>query len=341
MTTQATNPVYDRINKLLALANNPAATEAEAALAAEHVQRLLQDHNLTLSQVEATGAAAPETQTRTRANHRGAMYQWQRDLMGALADNNFCLHYVREARVWGSGKHLALTEDGSYKRYTLEKQHVLVGRDINVRVTLDTYDYLVGAITRAAGAAGYDTKKLTRAISWFRAGAVARLTERLAEVRRRREAEDAARQSQDPPVGNGTHRELVLSDVYGSEADLNNDFLNNYPAGTTAARRRSNMARHVARLAERDRMIAEGVEPTEAWYRACGYEPARAAELAAHYNRPRRGGRRRAGTRWTQSNEEYYRKVNSDEYAAGKAAGGEIGLDTQVGSAPRPALPRE
>jgi hypothetical protein len=327
MTTE-TNPVYVRIQKLLALANSPGATEAERDLAAEYVQRLLQDHQLTLSQVEAAGQQ-PATKRERRATgsgeRRSAMYRWQRDLMAALSECNFCLHSVVESRVWGEGNRRALHE-GEMQRYQDQKQHVLVGRELNVRVTLDTFDYLFEAIFREARAAGHDTLRRTQALSWFCEGASARLTERLRFVRRAREQEQAA------TSGNGTHRELVLADAYSSEQDLNLDFKFGYPAGTTAARRREREARFAAQQAEEQRLVAEGMDPTEAWYKARGYaQPMPTAT-------PSR--RRARGTGWTQANEEHWQKVNSPQYAAGKEAGDQISLDPQIGREARPALPR-
>ena len=50
---------------------------AEAAIAAEHVQRLLQEHNLTLSQVEATGGASDEGGKREKVTtERKAAGKW-------------------------------------------------------------------------------------------------------------------------------------------------------------------------------------------------------------------------------------------------------------------------
>ena len=46
-----TNPIIEKIQKLLALANS--SNEHEAALAAAHAQRLLSEHNLAMADVEA------------------------------------------------------------------------------------------------------------------------------------------------------------------------------------------------------------------------------------------------------------------------------------------------
>jgi hypothetical protein len=324
------NPILVRVKKLLALANDGGATEAEAALAAAKVQEILQDHGLTLAQVEAT-QTDPQISTREkRALDHRAMYEYQRDLMRALAENNFCLHHV--ARVFVPHERRSTTTriiDGVRVTGYHEKRHVLVGRQLNVEVTQQTYEYLLGALRRANpySHVTVDGKR-------FLSGAVQRLTERLAERRRERELASA----QAPTKTNGTGRELVLSDVYGTEADLNNDTLNGFPAGTTATRNREAEARRARQQAEHDRLVAEGTDSTEAWYRAYGYEPERAAMYAAKYNRrAARAGRGRTRN-WTRGDEAHYAKVNSPAYQAGKQAGDAIGLDDQVGQTQRRRL---
>jgi hypothetical protein len=338
--------VYDRIKKLLALTEGRGATEAEAALAMEHVQRLLQDHGLTLAQVEASSGETAGDRSKIVTDLRAA-YAYQLDLMRTLAENNFCLHTVRTVT--------ARTEkprwDGRAGRYVQErrsKRHVLVGRELNVRVTTETYAYLLEALTRASS---YDPRSADG--KTFLEGGVARLVERLSERRRQREAESEANRTAASTIGNGTHRELVLTDVYGSEADQNNDVLNGFPIGTTAARRRERAAENARREGERARLVAEGVDQIVATYRSYGYAPERAEELAASYRAtvaaaPRsRGGRSNGGRSnggrsngWTHGQEAHYRRVNSASYRAGKAAGDAIGLDDQVGRARRPTLPR-
>lgn len=310
--------IYSRISKLLALASNTAATEAEAALAAEHVQRLLQEHNLTLSQVAATETADHREKVTVPPR---ALYAWQRDLMAALAENNFCLHRITKVFEPVSDGPRTQRVDGVPTRGRLRNRHLLVGRALNVQVTAQTYDYLAEAIARAS-----PHPMTTREGNLFFSGAASRLTERLAE--RRREAEAA------PPTttGNGTHRELALSDVYGTEADLNNDHLCGFPAGTTAGQRREAEDRSARMAAEQRRLQEEdGLDWAEAWYRAHGYGD-KSVDLAKNYNKRsrRRGGRGRS-TNWTQSNEREHRKTNSPSYQAGRAAGSSIGLDTQVG----------
>jgi hypothetical protein len=326
---QSNEALYAKISKLLALANNTAATEAEAALASEHVQRLLQEHNLTLAQVEVN---APSDNKREKTiTERSAAYEWQSRLMAALAANGFCLHQVKQQfvpdRGWGAETKLL---DGTWVTGHREKRHLLVGCPLNIRVAVETYDYLIGAMRRAAEDDGFVWSKRTRELNWFLDGAVTRLVERLSERRRAAEAASAATQA---PTGNGTHRELVLSDVYGSEADLNNDTLNNYPPGTTAARRRIRAEEEARRAAVQEELVAAGVDRTEALYRSYGYSEEKAKAFVAESNKPSRRGRggRGRSQNWTQGDRDYARKINSRAYNSGKSAGSSIGLDGQVG----------
>lgn len=281
------------------------------------MQELLQEYGLTLAQVEATGGETDATPREKLTTDRRAMYAWQRSLMSTLAENNFCLHKivkVRNAKALYSGG-----------RGLTSRSHLLVGRRINVEATQLSYDYLVEACRRQGADLGMDPKE-TREWNLFLEGAVSRLTERLCEQRKEREAESIATVS----TGNGTHREIVLSDVYGSEDDLNNDALNGFPAGTTAANNRKYKERQAAQRVEHDRLVAEGIPSDVAWYRAYGYGEHEAAVKATEWSR-RRAGRGRKQS-WTKADESYYRKINSASYKVGRRAGDDIGLNSQVGA---------
>jgi hypothetical protein len=327
----AQEKIYEKINKLLALQTSKGATEAEAALAAEHVQRMLQEHNLTLSQVESFGGKSDQSADVKRSKQTTefrAMYEWHRSLMTSLAQNNFCLYLtqkiVNDKPLYSGG------------RGKTSRVHVLVGRDINVMVTMQTYEYLVTTLGRLADEGGY-TGKSTRDRIRFQEGATERLTARLYERRRAREAEDRAKQPQG--AANGTGQELVLADVYGSEADLNNDILNNYPLGTTATRAREMNARNAKRQMEEDRLVEEGVDRIEAFYRAYGYTVESAKTAASEYKKSssRRVGRGRTQD-WTRADQADYEKRNSSSYQAGQEAGKNIGLDAQVNASTRKSI---
>lgn len=308
-----------RARKLLALAHDGGATEAEASLAAEKLQALLQDHNLTLAQV----GAAPAGDRKAEKLDRGA-FGPHHAIMSVLAENNFCLYRtIKVKSVDPRAEHTGWRT----------KKHMLIGRAFNIEATVLMYDYLVAAAERCAADAGYGKRSQDRNL--YLAGIESRLRERLVERRRQREQESRPAPA---PQGNGTGRELILTDVYGSEADLNNDALNNFPPGTTAANRRKAEERQAARSAERDRLVAEGCDPDVAWYKVHGYSDENAKAAVKRSNR-RRGGRGRSQN-WTRGDEAHYRRINSAAYKAGRVAGAGVGLDDQVGADARKRLGR-
>lgn len=333
-TMQNQQAVLTRVQKLLALTQGRGATEAEAALAAEHVQRLLQDNGLTMAQVEAAGGNTDDAGGRRekKQTDRRAMYEYQRILMAALARNNFCLHMILKIT---NAKPLYSGGRGKTSRV-----HVLVGRSINVMGTEQMYDYLDTAMRRLATEAGIDYRA-TREFNYFLDGATSRVVERLNERRRQRELEEAAAKREQRVTGNGTGRELALVDVYGTEEDLNNDHVNGFAPGTTAARRRENQRKNEERAAREKELVAQGVDETVAFYMAYGYGEEEAKTYAEDWkkrNNRRNSGRGGRSQNWTRADAADYAKRTSSAYQAGRTAGESIGLDSQVGASKRKLL---
>lgn len=336
MTADAsTEKVLDTIAKLLAVSEGRGATEAEAELANAHVERLLAQHNLTLSQVESRAGTSQDGKRRKDEITvvTWSIMQWQTDLLEGIAESNFCL--ARAQWYW---------DERGQKR----KRVVLIGREVNVVATTMMYGYLKEACFREMADHGYakmEKGHYARDGAYFCHGMTSRVVERLRQRRKEREDESARRAAS--AQGNGTHRELVLSDVYGSEADLNNDFLNGFPAGTTAAKRREEAEREARFEAEFERLKGEGVDWVEAWYRSRGYSQDLAVQYAAIYKGAggragrgrRRGGRGGSAHNWSRRDEAEYRKVNSASYRQGLEAGASISLDDQVGGSSRKSLP--
>lgn len=320
--TPANNNVLERISKLLAMQESRGATEAEAQLAAEHVQRLLQEHNLTMSEVEAHGgksdsptAARTKTTLRVVKNKR---MQWRVTLLEGLGRSHFCL--VREQVIY---------EAASSKR---RKRILLVGREINTRAVQMTFDYLEAACRRALSESGYPMTEggnYTLEASYFLDGMAERVVERLEERRRERERESEL----NARAADGEGRALILSDVYGTEAELNNDHLNGFPPGTTATQNREWAARQAHIESERKRLEAEGLDPTVAYYLAHGYSQERAEAAATGYaqrSSQSRSRGRRSRTGWARGEETDYRRQNSPAFRQGKEAGTKVGLDAWV-----------
>lgn len=241
--------VIERVQKLLALANNN-PNEHEAQAAAAKAMDLLSAYNLSMHQV----GDKKTDQTRKDNKRKGGLYQWQRDLWGAVAKLNFC--------VYSSIK-------GTAKGSTYE--HRLVGSEVNVVSTEVMADYLQGAVERMgqtyAKEQGFKSVFVKEAIA-YREGVATRLVYRLNELREKRMREEkAARASQSANTGNA----LILADVIQSEEDLNNDYLNGWKLGTTAENRAKAEARYNAWHAEHERKLRE--------------DPEYAAELEAQKNR--------------------------------------------------------
>ncbi len=320
--------LMDRIAKLLKLADASRNTsEAEASAAAAKVQELLQEHGLSLAEIEAAGDSSAKSDREKREVDGYAInHPWQVKLMEAIAETNFCLCRVTTKK----------TQRGNSKRFQL------VGRKLNVEATKMVYEYLFETMRRLALEQGFVTKDfadgkkdnkshLDRKI--WNEGCTDRLVARLKERAAQAMRESEARKHK--AAGNGTGRELVLSDVYGSEADLNNDEINGFPSGTTAAKRRENEERSARIKARHEKLMADGVERIEAWYVANGYDHANAKRFAASYHqeqaRPqRRSGGRSGGTNWTSWSKKKER-INSEAYQAGSRTGSKIGLDPQAG----------
>jgi hypothetical protein len=95
------------VGRMLEVTTENGATEGEAANAAAMVQALLQEHNLTMAQVEATDTNKDSVirEKQTSGSDRRASYAFQRDLMACLAETNFCIHRVRPVWVpWKQGR---------------------------------------------------------------------------------------------------------------------------------------------------------------------------------------------------------------------------------------------
>lgn len=301
--------VVNRIKKLLALAGNN-SNEHESTAAAEKAQSLLQEYNLELSQV---GDAEPAADAgREKISDIAATADWQVTLMAAIAENNFCTHWTAQVyakRTNGTG------------RMRNRRRHFLIGRRVNIVSCSQMYEYLMQSMERLCP---YEDRRDRSTRSWFE-GCSDRLRSRLSEQRRSSEAASRARRAE-PGRGSGT--DLVLSDVYSSEEELNTDFRYGYAPGTTAARRAENEARQKAWVEEyrarRAADVAAGVDVTAVSTKV---------ETEAQ-RRNREDKEARANERWEQSyrrrQEKEAARVDQNAYYRGADAGRGIGLDRQV-----------
>jgi hypothetical protein len=119
--------VLDRIQKLLALAENTGATPAEAAVAAEKASNLLFRYNLTIAQVTARSNRPAQGNELADSPAIGTGV-WRRDLMWAISRPNFC------RGVYNSGR----------------RRFKLLGEKSNIEVVQYLYSYLERELERLA-----------------------------------------------------------------------------------------------------------------------------------------------------------------------------------------------
>lgn len=115
--------LIDRIRKLLTLANDAGATEAEAALASNKASALLAEHNLSMSDVELKA----EGRENTNFTYQ---YMWHMHCYVAAAELNMCLALVVKKK--------------GFRKVTY------VGRPTAVAVSKLVGDYFVQTIQRMA-----------------------------------------------------------------------------------------------------------------------------------------------------------------------------------------------
>ena len=354
-TPNIPSKVLERIKKLMSVASagEGRVNENEAANAAAMAQQLAADYNLELAQLELDGgsdAPAGGKREKTQVDH-SAMYKYQRDLMGAIAGTHFCRHFIVEVHAMSFGKMRCV------------KRHVLLGRDVNVKAAIMVYDYLIETMDRLLPYTGME-KRGRSALLWLE-GCSDRLGVRLRDKRhameeegKRRRAEEETR-SKHPgaaPSGNA----LVLSDVYSSEDDFNNDYIRGVPPGTTARERKEREARYEAQQAERQakrqRLIDAGYSDEMARLMANGYPEREAEEILARERarlnaiaappKPETDAQRRKRqereARQERDSERRYWKANARartaEYQAGSRTGANIGLDDQIAGGKTGAL---
>lgn len=144
--------VVERIRKLLRLARNAGATEAEAASAAEKAQRLLDEHRLSMADLgEGSTSAAPKVGFVTIA--RPIRHRWESVLLRAVCDTT-----------------------GTFP-VTSKRGFVVFGTREDIVVSGELYAFLGEQVDRMARAATYGERTSVK-LGW-KLGCAARVAERL------------------------------------------------------------------------------------------------------------------------------------------------------------------
>lgn len=293
----APEAVLQRIQKLLQLAaKNP--SEAEAASAAAKAQELMEEWNLTASEV----GNKTDGGRREDAKVRGGFYKWQRWLWDSVAELNFCLYFTEN--YWDKNR-------GRYGRAST--RHRLVGRALNVAAARATATYLEEVIERLVmERVGNDnSQRFSNWASSYRLGAAARLVDRLSERRKARKEDEERRAREAANLGGAsTATALTITDVEERERAANQDFLWGEGFSARAAARRAEAA-------------AARKENEEEYTRWAAANP----EEAAKKERERRVAAERRRGRRTK----LWDHVDWSAYRAGGEAAKDVSLDPQVG----------
>lgn len=247
-----------------------------------------------------------------------------------LASVNFCWHSVEKMKHRDPSQKKGPDGEHPWRTSSL---HILIGRPINITVTVQMYDYLSRAISREADQRDYEHG--TRDNNHFFEGAVSRLAERLRDQKAKREAEDRkareATREAAKAAGKGTGTDLViLEEVYSTEEDYNEDFRRGLKPGTTAQRRKEQQLEDAGEEAERksmedlfDRLCKTEADWVVAWYLSRGYDRKTAEKAARDYHR-----------RQKREEDKAFREMmkKGSAFHDGREAAEKIGLDAQVGN---------
>lgn len=320
--------VIARIQKLLALANDAGATEAEANLAMEKAHAIMSEHNLSMATIAATGKKEGEARAKDEMDGQ-AMFDYQRDLMAVIAETNYC--YVSVLYKYTS-------------RGNKGRGYTLIGTESNVATAKIMFEYLMQTINRLVMKEidnDYRKRMSRWAISWC-SGCAKRLEERLRERHenylreQKKKAKEAEAASRHPASASHGALVVVMEDYQQKEKDLNADFRNGLEPGTTAANRIKREAE------EKERKQRKFKEAKEA-----GYDDQVASAYSEYYF-----DNLQAAFDWCypdeekkKKNEKYWERFDRKEetrkrnelrkrdwsaYGKGKDAGSKIGLDAQV-----------
>lgn len=178
-----------RIRKMLALANDAAATEAERDTALQMVYKLLAKHNLSMTDV-----APARAERRTQSTELFYGRPWALTVCKAVAELFFCAYFVSPS----SEKNMV--------------HHYFVGKESNAITALEMARYLVGSIRKEARRR---QRELSENMTWQRSfclGAASRLWARVKEL-----------QKQESEATPGTA--LVLANLYERERSENKGWL--------------------------------------------------------------------------------------------------------------------
>lgn len=336
MTDQIDPKVIERVQKLMNLARDGGATEAEADVAMNKAQQIMAEYNLSMASIEKQEGKIA-TDRKRQSNSKKLMYVWKRELLESVAKVSFC-HLIIKWGATRSGESIAQGFD-------------LIGRESNIVGAQNLYDYLMHTIERlVVDEFGKDPRdRFSRDAHSYRKGLSEGLSDRLvaryhAIVREQeRKAREEAARARHPGAASNSTALVLMSEYASSEADLNNDFIRGWEPGTTARRRAEEEAKAEERAANRrakvERWIAEGISEDVAHYMSYGYSREEAEKICKPKERkPETEAQRRKRERserayrereWAREQREA-RKYNQHYLNKGMRDAENIGLDDQI-----------
>lgn len=318
--------VLERVEKLMRLAaRNPNAEEAASATA--KAQELLTAYNLDASMLSPD---EDKSAVREKMKLKGGMYEYQRELYGAVARLNFCMYWtiVRKELVWRNKMDKWTGELRSTPVNSKTFQHVVVGRLVNTRSTRMMAEYVRQAIERLVNERYSNQQRWMREAVAYREGISDVVVQRLNAKRYdMEEAERVKRAEAAKRSGVSTHQGLTIGSLMEKEADANQDFL--YGEGYTA--------KQAARQAERAEARRKADEAYTKWAEAnpkeAQKEEAEARKRARKYRYS--GGQ---GSRGGMTGRD--KRQSEGSYWQGREVGEKLSLDQQVSDRPASAPKR-
>lgn len=161
MGTHTESPLVAKIRKLMAKANDPSVTEAEASAFAAKVQQMLLENGLALGDIK---SASPDEQREQVGEEQHSFKRWNSPHRRGLLDA-VCAYYMCSVLYW--------RKTGILK---------IIGKPQNVAVAASMTDYLIETVVRMSTRYGRENPGSN--IIDFRRGAMLRLRERLDAARR-------------------------------------------------------------------------------------------------------------------------------------------------------------
>lgn len=320
MQEQISDNIVRKIQLLLALAERTKGNEVEAAAAMSRAQELLAKYNLDLSTVQDTAVAGgtntPEDALAKRdyaKGSRSALYQWQRNLVRAIAEANYC-------RYWH-------VKELCGKPERLRNRHKVLGRTANTTVVLVMVDYLFDTIERLLPAEYAELGRRSQEASLWREGCAARLIERIEEKAEAMQKADYAAQ------GEAAYSSAIaIRTMSDGEAAANYDHINGKGAWAQKLAYDAGREERMAGWAK-EREAREAKELAELEAKLLSETPEEKAKRekreAKEQERQDRANERYWNAAWNRSSKESSRR-SSSAFAAGSRAGEKIGLDAQL-----------